>query len=127
MSTNKAVDEYIASLPEWQQAIYNEARRVIHEAVPDIQEEIKFTNRPYFTCRGNVCAFLAAKDHMNIYIYDPIAPDPKGLINQGQANVTARSIQLYEDQKLDSEAFGELIKAVVENNRRGGWRKLKQA
>ena len=125
MKLNKKVDEYIESFPQWQQNYLREARRVIHEAVPDIEEEIKFTNRPYFTLQGNVCAFLAAKDHINIFIYDPIAPDPKNLINQGHGNATARSIQLYENQTLDSKAFGELIKAVADNNRKGGWRKLK--
>lgn len=127
MSYNKKVDEYISSLPEWQQTIYTEARRIIHEAVPDIVEEIKFTNRPYFTLEGNVCAFLAAKDHANIFIYDPIAPDPKGLINQGHGNSTARSIQIYEKQAIDTKALGELIKAVADNNRKGGWRKLKNS
>ena len=124
MTWNKLVNRYIESLPAWQQKLYREARDIIHEAVPEIVEEIKFTNRPYFTLNGNICAFLAAKDHVNIFIYDPIAPDPKGMINQGQSNATARSIQLYENQSLDSEAFGELVKAVAENNRNGGWRKL---
>ena len=126
MEQNQRVTDYIASLPDWQQAILHDARRLIHEAAPDIAEEIKFTNRPYFTLRGNVCAFLAAKDHVNIFIYDPIAPDPAGLINQGQGNITARSIQVSQGQTLDPQAFKDLIAAVAENNRRGGWRKLQK-
>lgn len=90
-------------------------------------EEIKFRNRPYFTLCGNVCALLAAKDHVNVFIYDPIVLDPSGLINQGHDNTTARSIQIYEDDSIDDKAFTELVKAVVENNRKGGWRKLKKA
>jgi hypothetical protein len=74
---------------------------------------------------GNVCALLAAKDHVNIFIYDPIAPDPSGIITQGQGNATARSIQLYEGDNLNNKAFMQLIHAVAENNRKGGWRKLK--
>ncbi len=118
------VDNYIDSLPAWQQAICQKVRNLIHQADENITEEIKFKNRPYFTMQGNVCALLAAKDHVNVFIYDPIAPDPAGIINQGQSNTTARSIQLYEGDVLDEEAFVNLIKAVTENNRKGGWRKL---
>ncbi len=119
------VDNYISSLPHWQQVICQKVRDLIHQADPNIVEEIKFKNRPYFTMQGNVCALLAAKDHVNVFIYDPIAPDPSGIINQGQDNATARSIQLYESDELDEKAFVELIKTVAANNRKGGWRKLK--
>ncbi|MGF7228594.1 MAG: DUF1801 domain-containing protein [Candidatus Saccharibacteria bacterium] len=124
MNRNQEVDTYIRSLPHWQQAMCEKVRGLIHQADAEIVEEIKFKNRPYFTMQGNVCALLAAKDHVNVFIYDPIAPDPSGIINQGQGNATARSIQLYKDDVLDEKAFVELIKAVAENNRRGGWRKL---
>ena len=118
------VDNYIKSLPQWQQAICTSVRTLIHEAEPKIREEIKFTNRPYFTLQGNVCALLAAKDHVNVFIYDPIAPDPDNLINQGKENTTARSIQIYENEEINRVAFVALIRAVADNNRAGGWRKL---
>jgi|SRR5665213_2915142 len=125
MSTNQAVDTYIGSLPQWQQTVCERVRSLVRQAEPDIVEEIKFKNRPYFTLEGNVCALLAAKDHVNVFIYDPIAPDSAGIINQGQGNATARAIQIYEGDALNEEAFIELIRAVAENNRKGGWRKLK--
>jgi len=124
MNTLPEVDRYIKSLPEWQQMICHSIRSLIHEAEPDINEEIKFTNRPYFTLQGNVCALLATKDHVNVFIYDPIAPDPDNLINQGKENMTARSIQIYKDEKISRDAFITLIRAVADNNRAGGWRKL---
>jgi hypothetical protein len=126
MKTIPEVDTYINSLPEWQQTVCKHVRNLIHQAEPDITEEIKFKNRPYFTLKGNVCALLAAKDHVNVFIYDPVAPDPSGIINQGHGNATARSIQLYEGDSVNDEAFVELIKAVADNNRKGGWRKLKK-
>ena len=118
------IDNYIHSLPEWQQDICNKARRLIHEADPEIAEEIKFTNRPYFTHQGNVCGLLAARQHVNIFIYDPIASDPNSIINQGHDNQTARAIQISKDNFPDEQSFVELIKAVVANNEKGGWRKL---
>jgi hypothetical protein len=126
MKTIPEVDTYINSLPSWQQNVCQKIRELIHQSDSGIVEEIKFKNRPYFTLQGNVCALLAAKDHVNVFIYDPIAPDPSGIINQGHGNATARSIQIYENDTIDNKAFVELIKAVAGNNRKGGWRKLKK-
>lgn len=126
MTTSKQIDEYIGSLPEWQKRICVKIRGLVHKAEPNIKEEIKFTDRPYFIYMGNVCALLATKDHVNVFIYDPIAPDPEGIINQGHNNATARSIQIYENDTINEPAFINLIRAVVENNRRGGWRKVKK-
>ena len=127
LKPNPEVDKYISVLPQWQQAVCEKTRSLIHQAEPDIVEEIKFKNRPYFTLQGNVCALLAARDHVNVFIYDPIAPDPSGIINQGHNNATARSIQIYEGDSIDDKAFIELVKTVAGNNRKGGWRKLKKS
>ena len=121
---NPQVDAFVNHLPGWQQEVCAKVRALIHEAEPEIQETIKRGDRPYFVLNGNVCAFQATKDHMNVFIYDPIAPDPERLINQGQGNATARSIQIYEGTPLKEQAFKDLIRAVAANNRRGGWRKL---
>ena len=58
-----------------------------------------------------------------MFVYDPIAPDPEGLINQGHGNATARAIQLYEGDDLREAALVELLRAVIANNRAGGWRR----
>lgn len=118
------VDQYIVGLPDWQQTICQTVRSIIHKADPEVRETIKFTNRPYFELNGNVCALLAAKDHVNVFIYDPIAPDPEGIINQGKGNKTARAIQIYKNDRINEPALLNLLKAVIANNRAGGWRKL---
>jgi len=126
-NTNPGVDKYIDKLPTWQKSICQELRKLIHQAEPDILETIKFTDRPYFVLNGNVCALLAAKTHVNLFIYDPIAPDPEGIINQGHGNQTARSIQIKKSEAINSRAIVSLIRAVAQNNRAGGWRKIQKA
>jgi len=68
------VDAYIESLPDWQQDICRRVRALVHAADPEVTETIKRTNRPYFVLHGNVCALLAAKDHVNVFLYDPVVP-----------------------------------------------------
>ncbi|HEY7093664.1 MAG TPA: DUF1801 domain-containing protein, partial [Ktedonobacterales bacterium] len=112
------------TLPDWQQDICQRVRELVHAADPEVTETIKRTNRPYFTLEGNICALLAAKGHVNIFIYDPIAPDPEGIINQGQGNLTARAIQVREGETINERALVNLFKVVIANNRAGGWRKI---
>lgn len=118
------VDRFIAALPPWHGEVCARVRELIHRGDPDIDEVIKRGDRPYFVLAGNVAALQSTKDHVNVFIYDPIAPDPEGLINQGQQNRTARGIQIYPGHELNEQAFVDLIRAVVANNRAGGWRKL---
>jgi hypothetical protein len=125
--TDPRIDQYIDALPEWQQDICRRVRDLVHAADPEVTETIKRTKQPYFTLGGNVCALLAAKNHVNIFIYDPIAPDPEGIINQGQGNLTARAIQVHKGEAVNERALVNLFKAVIANNRTGGWRKLKGA
>ena len=123
--TDPRVDQYISSLPDWQQDIARQVRDLVHAADPDVAETIKRSRQPYFTLDGNICALLGAKNHLNIFIYDPIAPDPEGMINQGQSNLTARAIQVRQGETINQRALLNLFKEVIKNNRAGGWRKVK--
>jgi len=118
------VDDYIARLPEWQQSICEQLREIIWATDPEIEETIKRTVQPYFVLEGNVCALLATKDHVNLFLYDPTVADPAGVINQGHDNLTARSIQVHRDDEIDPEAITGILAAIVEHNRQGGWRRL---
>ena len=90
------VDAYIDALPEWQQAICREVRELVHAADPEVEETIKRTVQPYFVLDGNICALLAAKDHVNVFLYDgAIVPDPEGIITGGHDNKTARTVAVY--------------------------------
>jgi hypothetical protein len=124
--SDRRVDEYIKSLPSWQQKVCWQVRDLAHAADADVSETIKRTKLPYFTLDGNICALLGAKDHVNIFIYDPIAPDPEGIINQGKANTAARAIQVYEGEPIKKRALLNLFRAVIANNRAGGWRRLRR-
>jgi hypothetical protein len=120
------VDDYIKSLPGWQQEVCRQVRDLVHAADPEVSETIKRTKLPYFTLDGNICALLGAKDHLNIFIYDPIAPDPEGIINQGQGNSAARAIQVHQGEPINKRALLDLLRAVIANNRAGGWRGLRR-
>jgi hypothetical protein len=121
------VDAYIDALPEWQQAICREVRELVHAADPEVTETIKRTRQPYFVLEGNICALLAAKDHVNVFVYDGgIVPDPAGLITAGHGNKTARTVAFRRGEPINAPALTTMFRQIIANNRAGGWRKLKR-
>jgi hypothetical protein len=122
--TDPRVDHYIGQLPDWQQTACQQVRRLVHDADPEVQETIKRSVRPYFVLQGNICALLAAKDHVNVFIYDPTVADPHGIINQGHGNATARAVQIYHGDVINRPALLAMFQAVIANNRAGGWRRI---
>jgi hypothetical protein len=121
------VDDYIDRLPDWQQAICQEVRELVHAADPEVVETIKRTIQPYFVLDGNICALQATKDHVNVFLYDPGVPDPDGLITAGFDAKTGRQISIYQGERIKSNALREMFKAIIGRNRAGGWRKLASA
>jgi hypothetical protein len=120
------VDAYIEALPAWQQAICREVRDLVHAADPEVTETIKRTTQPYFVLQGNICALLAAKNHVNIFLYDgAIVPDPEGIITGGHNNKTARTVAVRQGDTINKRALTAMFKQIIANNRAGGWRKLK--
>ena len=122
--TDPRVGSYIEPLPPWQQEICERVRRLVHEADPEVEETIKRSVQPYFVLQGNICALLATKDHVNVFIYDPTVPDPDHIINQGHGNATARAVQIYRDDVINEPALLAMLRQVIANNRAGGWRRL---
>jgi hypothetical protein len=121
------VDEYIEALPEWQQAICREVRELVHEADPEVVETIKRSVQPYFVLDGNIAALLAAKDHVNVFLYDPLVSDPEGIITHGHENETGRQISIHQGEPINRPALLAIFREIIQHNRAGGWRKLRAA
>jgi hypothetical protein len=120
------VDAYIDALPSWQQEICREVRELAHAVDPEMTETIKRSRQPYFVLEGNVCALLAAKDHVNVFLYDgAIVPDTHGIITGGHGNSTARTVAIRQGDAVPAQPLAEILRQIVANNRAGGWRALK--
>ena len=65
------VDNYIARAGAFAQPMLNALREIVHEAVPDAQEEIKWS-RPFFTVKGElVCHMAAFTRHIGFGFWSP--------------------------------------------------------
>ena len=103
-------------------------RELVHAAEPEVAETIKRTVQPYFVLEGNICALLAAKDHVNVFLYDGgIVPDPEGIITGGHDNKTGRTVAFRRGETVNAPALSAMFRQIIANNRAGGWRKIKAA
>jgi hypothetical protein len=120
------IDAYMDALPDWQRDICRRVRELVNSADPDVEETIKRSTQPYFVLHGNICALLAAKDHVNVFLYDgAIVPDPEGIITAGHDNKTARTVAIRRGEPINEPALTAMFRQIIANNRAGGWRKLK--
>ena len=120
------VDAYIDALPEWQQAVCRQVRELVHAADPDVVETIKTHPPALLRARGNVCALLAAKDHVNVFLYDGgLTPDPEHLITGGQGTRRAARWPSTRASRSTRPALTDMFRSIIANNRAGGWRKIK--
>ena len=126
-AADERVDAYIDALPDWQRGICRQVRELVHAADSEVSETIKRGRQPYFVLQGNICALLAARDHVNVFLYDGgIVPDPDGIITGGQDNKTARTVAIRQGEAINAPALSAMFRQVIASNRAGGWRKLKR-
>jgi hypothetical protein len=119
------VDAYLDALPDWQREVCGQVRDLVHAADPEVVETIKRRVQPYFVLQGNICALLAAKDHVNVFLYDPIVADPEGIVTGGHDNKTGRTVAIRQHEMINTDALGEIFRQIIVNNRAGGWRNIK--
>lgn len=120
------VDAYIDALPAAQRDVCRQVRELVHAADRAVTETVKRRVRPYFVLDGNICALLATKTHVDIFLYDgAMVPDPEGIITGGHDNTTARTVAIREGETINAPALSAMLRQIIANNRAGGWRKLK--
>ena len=125
-AAHPGVDAYLVALPAWQREDCQRLRELAHAADAEVEETVKRTVQPYFVLQGNVCALQATKDHVNQFLYDGgLAPDPHGIITSGHSNSTGRTISYYQGDVIPDGPLLDILRAIIADNRAGGWRRLK--
>lgn len=117
------VDELIAKTPGWRGATLARLRKIVHEADPEIAEDVKW-RRPtnpngsaVFAHDGVVCFGIVLKERVRLsFSAGASLPDPKKLFN-AQLLGKSRAIDVAEGEKLDERGLKALVRAGVDRNR----------
>jgi hypothetical protein len=116
-SPSELIDGRIAELGDWRGETLARARRLIHEADPDVVETWKWRGVPVFEHEGILCTGETYKNVVKLTFAKGAAlDDPKRLFNASLEGNTRRAIDLREGEKLDEEAFKALIRSAVALN-----------
>lgn len=115
MTPKEQIDQHIAAIPDWRRETFNEVRRIILEADPEIAETWKWMGSPVWERFGVIAVANAHKGKVKL-TFDQGArlPDPKGLFNAGLDGNQRRAIDFFEGDKIDTPALKALVRAAVE-------------
>ena len=121
-SASARIDERIAEIDDWRGATLSRMRTLIHEADPDVVEEMKWAKAsspgtPTFEHDGIICTGETYKAVVKLtFAKGASLPDPAGLFNSSLEGNVRRAIDIREGEKIDARAFKALVRAAVELN-----------
>jgi hypothetical protein len=116
-SPAQKIDERIAELGDWRGETLAQARKLIHDADPEVEETWKWRGVPVFEHAGIICTGESYKDYIKLTFHKGATlDDPAGLFNAGLEGNARRAIDIREGDELEPAAFQDLIRAAVALN-----------
>ena len=123
MSGSTDIDTKIASLDDWRGELLERIRQLIHEADPDVTEEVKWRKPsnplgvPTWSHAGIICTGETYKDKVKLtFARGAAIDDPSGLFNSSLTGGTRRAIDFPEGARLDENAFKALLREAIAAN-----------
>jgi hypothetical protein len=115
------IDQKIAELGDWRGTTLSRIRGLIHEAVPDVVEEVKWMGTPVWSHNGIICTGETYKSVVKLtFLKGASVIDPAVLFNASLEGNARRAIDIREGEVLNAEAFRELIRAAAALNAERG-------
>ena len=116
-SASAEIDARIAALGDWRGQTLARVRALIHQAVPEVVEEVKWRGTPVWSSDGIICTGETYKAYVKLTFAKGAAlDDPAGLFNSSLEGNTRRAIDIPQDSALDETAFKALIAAAAALN-----------
>jgi hypothetical protein len=116
-SASAFIDQKIKDLGDWRAKTFTKVRDVIHQADPEIVEEVKWMGTPVFSHGGIVCTGETYKSVVKLtFAKGATLKDPAGLFNSSLDGNVRRAIDIREDEKINESALKELIRGAVALN-----------
>ena len=109
---------------DWRETRVDLLRELIVRAEPEVVEEVKWRKPsnpdgvPTFLADGLICTVETYKDQVKVtFAKGASLDDPAGVFNASLDAGTRRAVDLREHDRLDEQAFVELVQAAVALNR----------
>lgn len=125
-TASQEIDEKIAELTDWRGTKFAEVRALIHEALPDVEETIKWrkpSNPGGVTIwekQGIICTGEVYKDKLKLtFAKGASIPDSHKVFNSSLDAGTRRAYDIFEKSEINPEAFKDIFRAGAELNSKG--------
>ena len=116
-NATELIDTRVKELGDWRGKTLAKVRELIHAADPGIVEEWKWRGVPVFSHAGIVCTGETYKSVVKLTFAKGAAlADPTHLFNSSLEGNVRRAIDIREEDKLDQNAFQDLIRAAIALN-----------
>ena len=119
-TASEEIDAKIASLDDWRGMTLGRIRELIHEADPDVVEEVKWRKAsnpsgvPTWSDGGIICTGETYRDKVKLtFARGAALDDPAGLFNASLTGGTRRAIDIREGDRIDEEGFKALVRAAA--------------
>ncbi len=107
-STDKKVDTYISKLKSPQKEVCQKLREIIHKALPEIKEEMKWGVPTFGSGKFYI---VALKDHVNLgFSLEGLSEEEKGLLDG--SGKTMKHIEIGESKDIDEKKIVQLLELV---------------
>ena len=121
-SPSQKIDTRIEELGDWRGKTLSRLRALIRQADPEVVEEWKWEKpssggTPVWSHDGGICTGEAYKSVVKLTFFKGAAlDDPSGLFNSSLEGKVRRAIDVREGERVDEDAFQDLIRAAVALN-----------
>jgi hypothetical protein len=122
-SATARITKTIAELDDWRGETLSRIRELIHEADPDVVEEVKWVKPsnpagvPTWSHDGIICTGEIYRAKVKLTFANGASlEDPNKLFNSSLEAGTRRAIDIHEGTELDARAFKALVRRAVELN-----------
>ena len=111
------IDRRIAELGDWRGETLARVRKLIHEAVPGVEETWKWRGVPVWEKHGILTTGETYKDKVKLtFAKGASIEDPTKLFNSSLEGNARRALDLFEGDELDEAAFKALVQEAAALN-----------
>lgn len=117
-SAASQIDAKIAALADWRGATLARVRALMHEALPEVVEEMKWMGTPCWSQQGLICTGESYKQVVKLTFAKGAAlADPARLFNASLDGNVRRAIDIRQGESLNEPALQALFQAAAALNR----------
>ena len=114
---SEQIDARIAELGDWRGQTLARVRKLIHDAVPGVEETWKWRGVPVWERGGILCTGETYKACVKLTFAKGAAlADPAGLFNASLDGNVRRAIDIREGDKINEKALKALLAAAAKLN-----------